>query len=129
MLNAVTANAGSAKRWNMGANLPRDTRDTLFLLAVIGWVAFMQVGQAFATRSSIESLRTIGWRSNPLMLAIAGGVIALQLLALYTPLSEFLDLDALSAADLAVCVAAGVGLLGLVEIVKAFHRASAPRNG
>jgi Ca2+-transporting ATPase len=88
-------------------------------------LAFMQVGQAFATRSSTESLRTIGWRSNPLMLAIAGIVIALQLLVLYTPLSEFLDLDALSAADLAVCAAAGIGLLVLVEIVKAFHRASA----
>jgi Ca2+-transporting ATPase len=88
-------------------------------------LAFMQVGQAFATRSSTESLRTIGWRTNPLMLAIAGIVIALQLLVLYTPLSEFLDLDPLSAADLAVCAAAGVGLLVLVEIVKAFHRASA----
>jgi Ca2+-transporting ATPase len=88
-------------------------------------LAFMQVGQAFATRSSTESLRTIGWRTNPLMLAIAGIVIGLQLLVLYTPLSEFLDLDALSAVDLAVCALAGIGLLVLVEIVKAFHRASA----
>ncbi len=87
-------------------------------------LAFMQVGQAFATRSSTESLRTIGWRSNPLMLAIAGVVIALQLLALYTPLSEFLDVDALSAADLAVCATAGIGLLALVEAVKAVKRAS-----
>jgi hypothetical protein len=59
------------------------------------------------------------------MLAIAGIVIGLQLLVLYTPLSEFLDLDALSAVDLAVCALAGIGLLVLVEIVKAFHRASA----
>ena len=88
-------------------------------------LAFMQVGQAFATRSSTESLRTIGWRTNPLMLAIAGLVIVLQLLVLYTPLSEFLDLDALSPADLAVCAIAGIGLLVLVEAVKAFHRAGA----
>ena len=91
-------------------------------------LAFMQVGQAFATRSSTDSLRTIGWRTNPLMLAIAGVVIGLQLLALYTPLSEFLDLDALGAVDLAVCAAAGVGLLALVEAVKAFHRAAARRG-
>jgi P-type Ca2+ transporter type 2C len=91
-------------------------------------LAFMQVGQAFATRSSTESLRTIGWRTNPLMLAIAGIVITLQLLALYTPLSRFLDLDPLGAADLAVCAAAGIGLLALVEAVKAFHRASARRT-
>jgi len=30
-------------RWNMGASLPRDTRDTLFLLAVIAWVVAMQM--------------------------------------------------------------------------------------
>ncbi len=85
-------------------------------------LAFMQVGQAFATRSSTASLRTIGWRTNPLMLAIAALVVALQLLVLYTPLSEFLDLDPLSAADLAICATAGLGLLALVETVKAFHR-------
>jgi Ca2+-transporting ATPase len=89
-------------------------------------LAFMQVGQAFATRSSTESLRTIGWRTNPLMLGIAGVVIALQLLVLYTPLSEFLDLDPLSGADLAVCAAAGIGLLALVEAVKALHRRISP---
>ena len=85
-------------------------------------LAFMQVGQAFATRSSTESLRTIGWRTNPLMLAIAGIVVGLQLLALYTPLNEFLDLDALGAVDLAVCAGAGLGLLALVEAVKAVSR-------
>ncbi len=88
-------------------------------------LAFMQVGQAFATRSSTESLRTIGWHTNPLMLAIAGLVIVLQLLVLYTPLSEFLDLDPLGAADLAVCATAGIGLLALVEVVKAIHRSAA----
>jgi Ca2+-transporting ATPase len=87
-------------------------------------LAFMQVGQAFATRSSTESLRTIGWRSNPLMLGIAGLVIALQLVAVYTPLREFLDLHTLGAFDLAVCAAAGVGLLALVEAVKAVHRST-----
>ena len=63
----------------------------------------MQVGQAFATRSSTESLRTIGLGTNRLMLGIAAGVIALQLAAVYTPLSEFLDLDTLSALDISIC--------------------------
>jgi Ca2+-transporting ATPase len=90
-------------------------------------LAFMQIGQAFATRSSTESLRTIGWRSNPVMLGIAGLVAGLQLLAVYTPLREFLDLETLSAADLAVCVAAGLGLLALVEAVKWRHRVAARR--
>jgi P-type Ca2+ transporter type 2C len=91
-------------------------------------LAFMQVGQAFATRSSTESLATIGFGTNRVMLAIAGAVISLQLLAIYTPLREFLDLQALGAFDLAVCAAAGVGLLVLVETVKAVHRAGARRT-
>ncbi len=90
-------------------------------------LAFMQIGQAFATRSSTESLREIGWRTNPVMLGIAGLVAGLQLLAVYTPLREFLDLQTLSAADLAVCVVAGVGLLALVEAVKWRHRVVARR--
>jgi Ca2+-transporting ATPase len=85
-------------------------------------LAFLQVGQAFGTRSTTESLRTIGWRTNPLMLGIAGLVIVLQLLVLYTPLSEFLDLDPLSRTDLAICATAGIGLLALVESVKAINR-------
>ncbi|HSL74681.1 MAG TPA: cation-translocating P-type ATPase [Ilumatobacteraceae bacterium] len=85
-------------------------------------LAFMQVGQAFATRSSTESLRTIGWRTNRVMLGIASLVVVLQLAAIYTPLREFLDLDTLGAVDLAVCAAAGFGLLALVELVKAIHR-------
>ena len=85
-------------------------------------LAFMQVGQAFATRSSTESLRTIGLGTNRLMLGIAAGVIALQLAAIYTPLSEFLDLDTLSALDIAICALLGVGLLGVIETVKLIIR-------
>jgi P-type Ca2+ transporter type 2C len=90
-------------------------------------LAFMQIGQAFATRSSTQSLREIGWRSNPVMLGIAGLVAALQLLAVYTPLREFLDLESLSAVDLAVCIVAGIGLLALVEAVKWRLRTTARR--
>jgi P-type Ca2+ transporter type 2C len=90
-------------------------------------LAFMQIGQAFATRSSTESLREIGWRTNPVMLGIAGLVAGLQLIAVYTPLREFLDLEVLSAVDLMVCVVAGVGLLALVEAVKWRHRIIARR--
>ncbi len=90
-------------------------------------IAFMQIGQAFATRSSLESLRTIGFGSNRLMVGIAALVAALQLLAVYTPLREFLDLQVLSASELAVCIAAGVLLLVLVEAVKWRHRVTARR--
>ncbi|MFP5254366.1 MAG: cation-translocating P-type ATPase [Acidimicrobiia bacterium] len=85
-------------------------------------LAFMQVAQALGTRSHTESLRSIGFRTNPLMLAIAGLVVALQLAAVYTPLRTLLDLESLGAADLAACVAAGVLMLLALEGVKLRHR-------
>jgi Ca2+-transporting ATPase len=85
-------------------------------------LAFMQVGQAFATRSSTESLRTIGLGTNRVMLGIAAGVVALQLAAVYTPLREFLDLDTLSPVDISICALLGVGLLVVIETVKLVAR-------
>ena len=81
-------------------------------------LAFLQVFQAFGTRSSTEPLWRIGWRTNPVMLAVAGAVVALQLLALYTPLAGLLDLEPLGALDLVVCVGLGAGLLAVLEAAK-----------
>ena len=85
-------------------------------------LAFMQVGQAFATRSATESLRTIGFTTNRIMLYIAALVVALQFVAVYTPLREFLDLDTLTAADMGICALLGAGLLLVVETVKWIDR-------
>ncbi|MFN3258556.1 MAG: cation-translocating P-type ATPase [Ilumatobacter sp.] len=91
-------------------------------------LAFMQVAQALGTRSSTESLRAIGLRTNPVMLGIASLVVAFQLAALYTPLRDFLDLESLGAVDLAICVAAAVGLLVVLEAVKARRRRRSSRS-
>jgi Ca2+-transporting ATPase len=85
-------------------------------------LAFMQIAQAFATRSNTEFLRSIGWKSNPLMLGIASLVLALQFIAIYTPLGSFMDLEPLGVEDLAVSVGAGLGLLLVLECVKAIGR-------
>ncbi len=90
-------------------------------------LAFMQVAQAIGTRSTTESLRSIGFFTNPVLLAIAGLVTALQLAAIYTPLRTFLDLEPLDVVDLAVCAGAGLGLLVVLEVVKA--RARTDRTG
>jgi Ca2+-transporting ATPase len=92
-------------------------------------LAFMQVGQAFATRSATESLRSIGLTTNRTMLYIAALVVTLQLIAIYTPLREFLDLDTLSAVDVAVCALLGVGLLSVVETVKWIDRKRTRERG
>ena len=85
-------------------------------------LAFLQVFQAIGTRSSTESLRTIGLTSNRVMVAIVSVVVGLQLAAIYTPLREFLDLEPLGAADLALCVGLGAALLGVLELLKFRHR-------
>jgi P-type Ca2+ transporter type 2C len=85
-------------------------------------LAFLQVFQALGTRSTTESLLSLGLRSNPLMLAIVATVVVLQLVAVYTPLRGFLDLASLPAADLAVCVAIGLSLLAVLEAEKAWRR-------
>ncbi len=87
-------------------------------------LAFMQVAQAIGTRSNTESLRSIGLRTNPVMLAIATVVIALQLVAIYTPLRDFLDLERLGIVDLVICTATGAALLVILEAVKLRHRRS-----
>jgi transglutaminase-like putative cysteine protease len=52
-----------AQRWSVGVtSLPRDTRDTLFLLAVIGWIAFMQIPHVPAWCSALTA-GVLGWRT------------------------------------------------------------------
>lgn len=52
-------------------------------------------------------------------------VLGLMLLALYTPLRGFLDLEPLGVADLGLCALLGAGLLVAMEAAKA-GRGSAP---
>jgi P-type Ca2+ transporter type 2C len=85
-------------------------------------LAFLQIFQAIGTRSTTQSLRTIGLWSNPAMTGTVLGVAALQLVALYSPLRGFLDLEPLGALDLALCVSLGAGLLVVLEATKAWAR-------
>lgn len=87
-------------------------------------LAFMQVFQAFGTRSRTESLRTAGFATNRVMLALAALVVGLQLAALYTPLNDFLDLDPLGVVDLTICIGLGLALLIVLEVNKHLNRTS-----
>jgi Ca2+-transporting ATPase len=81
-------------------------------------LALLQVAQALATRSERDSIFSASWRTNRPMLAAVALVVSLQLAALYTPLRHFLDLQPLDAVDLAVCAAAGAGLIAVLELAK-----------
>ncbi len=89
-------------------------------------LAFLQIFQALGSRSTEESLKSLGLRTNKVMLGIVGAVVALQLLAIYTPLREFLDVEPLPFVDLMLCIAIGVVLLIGIETTKLIRRR---RNG
>ncbi len=89
-----------AQRWSVGATLPRDTRDTLFLLAVIGWVAFMQVGHTpwwctaltagvlvWRTTLALRGLHLPGW-------PVRVGLLGLTLAATFMTHSTLIGRDA-----------------------------------
>jgi P-type Ca2+ transporter type 2C len=82
-------------------------------------LAFAQVSQALASRSSKESLFKTGVLSNPTLAGMALLVVALQLAVLYIPaLSGFFDLLPLSALDLAVAAGAGAVVFVAMEVEK-----------
>ncbi|MBT9466735.1 MAG: DUF3488 domain-containing transglutaminase family protein [Hydrogenophaga sp.] len=89
-----------AQRWSVGASLPRDTRDTLFLLAVIGWVAFMQVGHTpwWCTALTVGVLvwrTTLALRGLPLPgWPVRVGLLGLTLAATFMTHSTLIGRDA-----------------------------------
>ena len=82
------------------SSLPRDVRDTLFLLAVIGWVVFMQVGHIPWWCSALTAMVLI-WRARITLSgqALPGwawrmGLLALTLGATWTTHRTLLGRDA-----------------------------------
>ncbi len=97
MLNAPLRR-GALSAW--GSRLPRDTRDTLFLLAVIGWVVFMQVGH-IPWWSAVLTAAVLAWRATLTLrgLPLPGwpwriGLLALLLCATWFTHSTIVGRDA-----------------------------------
>ena len=90
---------------------------------VFTFLAFAQVFQALASRSSKDSLFKMGVLSNPMLAAIALLVIALQLAVIYVPfLSGFFDVMPLSGADLGIAFGAGALIFVVMELEKVLKR-------
>ena len=95
---------------------PADPADTHWQTVLFTALAFMQMGQALASRSNKSSLAALGWRTNPVLLLLIGVTIGLQLLVLYVPfLDQFFQVTRLGAGDLLLCAALGVVILLLLE--------------
>jgi len=82
-------------------------------------LAFLQVGQAVASRSSYESAFKLGWRSNMTLFGLAVAVIALQLLVVYTPgVRDFFTAVPLTLVELLICVGLGSLAFWAIEVEK-----------
>lgn len=82
-------------------------------------IAFLQVGQALAVRSSRDSLFKIGVTSNRLLLSMTLAAVTLQLAVVYvSPLRQVFSTHALSPADLAICAALGSLAFAAIELEK-----------
>ena len=109
--------------WYRGSGPPSYHQTVVFTL-----IAFMQVAQAFANRSTKVPLHRLSWRSNPTLLAAATAVVGLQLTALYVPaLRRVFELAPLSVPTLGLCVLVALGLLAVIESVEEIQRRKARR--
>lgn len=100
-----------------------------FILDLAQWqtmifttLALIQVFQAMGSRSSTESFFKKSFTSNKTMLWIVSLVTGLQMIALYTPLSKFLDLDPLNFRDLSVAFGVAFSLILALEVEKLLNR-------
>ncbi|MGD2048467.1 MAG: cation-translocating P-type ATPase [Chloroflexota bacterium] len=82
-----------------------------------------QMGNALAIRSNKLSLFSIGFFSNRLMVNAVLGTLALQLLLIYLPpIQSIFNTEALSLAELVICLAASIVVFVVIEIYKWFLR-------
>jgi Ca2+-transporting ATPase len=98
---------------------PAHPEDQTWQTMLFTTLAFLQVGQALASRSSRESFFKLGWRSNPTLLWLVLTVIGLQMLVIYLPaLESFFHVDPLSLPELLICVLAGSLAFWAIEAEK-----------
>jgi Ca2+-transporting ATPase len=86
-----------------------------------------QMGNALAIRSGRESVFTIGFFSNRLMVFAVGTTFILQLALIYVPfLQRIFRTVALSGVELAICLVCSTVVFASVEIYKWFYRRRHP---
>ena len=92
---------------------------TTWQTMVFTTLAFAQMWQALASRSSIDSLFTLGLRSNLTLLGMVGVTFALQLAVMYVPfLQEFFSTVPLPPADLLLALTLSSIVFIAIELQK-----------
>jgi len=90
---------------------------------VFTFLAFVQVFQAWASRSGKESAFSMPIMSNPLLFWMMLVVTALQLAVIYIPpAAEFFSVQPLGIVDLLIAIGAGFVVLVVMEIEKKLRK-------
>ena len=101
---------------------PENLNNMKWQTMVFTALAFMQLGQALASRSDDVSMFEIGWLTNPVLLVMALVVFFSQLMVLYVPFfEEFFQIEALSALELLICIGLGIFVYIVLEVAKRFR--------
>lgn len=100
-----------------------DPVDATWQTMIFTALAFMQVGQGLASRSSRQSFFAQGLYSNPALFWLTLVTIALQLMVIYLPFfDEFFQVTPLTLPNLGICAALGVVVFVAIELEKWFYR-------
>jgi Ca2+-transporting ATPase len=98
---------------------PANPADPTWQTMIFTVLAFLQISQALASRSTHVSFFTLGARSNLFLLVLALGVLALQLLVVYLPgLEAFFQIRPLAFPDLLLAAALGTLTFIAIELEK-----------
>lgn len=106
---------------------PANTADTRWQTMIFTSLAFMQMGQALASRSSQESFFSMGLLSNPVLLGLVLLTIVLQLTVVYLPaLDRFFQVTPLQWDEMLLCAGLGLATFLLLEAEKMWLRRRSP---
>jgi Ca2+-transporting ATPase len=90
---------------------------------VFTFLAFVQVFQAWASRSSREYALSMSMASNPLLFWLMLLVSALQLAVIYIPpVAEFFSVKPLGVVDLLIAIGTGFVVMIVMEVEKGFRK-------
>jgi Ca2+-transporting ATPase len=85
-------------------------------------LAFMQIGQAMASRAIHKKSFNLDWRSNPVLIWMVLLTFGLQMAAIYSSaLNTFFKVPPLSLFNLGICIAFGAIIYGVVKAEKLFY--------
>ena len=109
---------------------PANPDDKTWQTMIFTTLAFLQIGQALASRSDRESFFSLGIRSNLMLTILVLVVLGLQLAVLYWPfLEQFFQIVPLAPRDLLVAAALGSLSFAAIEVEKALlRRRKAPKS-